>query len=289
MEKFLYFRDVISKLQEFWAEKGCYIGQPYDIEKGAGTMNPFTFFRVLDPRPWSMAYVEPCRRPADARYGDNPYRMGHYFQFQVILKPPPDLVVELYISSLEQLGIKREEHDIRLVEDNWESPTLGASGLGWEVWLDGNEITQFTYFQEVGGLEVKPISAEITYGLERLTAYIQKLDNAWDIKVSPGLSYRDLFLEQEKQNSAYGFESADVDMLRRSFHEHEAESKRALEHDLYYPAYDHALKCSHLFNLLDARGVVSVTDRQDYIARVRALTRECAKKYVASQGGPDNA
>ncbi len=289
MGESLYFRDVVSKLQKFWADQGCYIGQPYDMEKGAGTMNPFTFFRVLGPEPWNMAYVEPCRRPADARFGDNPYRMGHYFQFQVIMKPPPDMVVELYINSLEDLGIRREEHDIRLVEDNWESPTLGASGLGWEVWLDGNEITQFTYFQEVGGLEVKPISVEITYGLERLAAYIQGLDSAWDVKVSPGLTYRDLFLEQEKQNSAYGFEVADVPMLRQTFDQYENESRKVLGLGLFYPAYDNALKCSHLFNLLDARGALSVADRQNYIARVRALTRECAKKYVAARGEQDNA
>ncbi len=289
MGEVFYFGDMILRLQKFWGDRGCHIGQPYDMEKGAGTMNPFTFFRVLGRESWSMAYVEPCRRPGDARYGDNPYRMGHYFQFQVIMKPPPDMVVELYINSLEELGIKREEHDIRLVEDNWESPTLGAAGLGWEVWLDGNEITQFTYFQEVGGMAVKPISVEITYGLERLAAYLQGLDNVWDVQVSPGLTYRDLFMEQEKQNSVYGFEAADVDMLRQSFEGHEKESKRVLEMGLFYPAYDHALKCSHVFNLLDARGALSVAERQNYIARIRALTRECAKKYVAHREGPENA
>lgn len=279
----LYLRDVVRKLQDFWADKGCNIGQPYDTEKGAGTMNPFTFFRVLGEEPWNMAYIEPCRRPADARYGDNPYRMGHYFQFQVIMKPPPDMVVEMYISSLEYLGIRRGDHDIRFVEDNWESPTLGATGLGWEVWLDGNEITQFTFFQEVGGMEVRPISVELTYGLERIAAYIQGLDNAWDVKVAPGLTYRDLFLEQEKQNSKYGFEVANVDMLRVNFEQHERECKRLLDIGLFYPAYDHALKCSHTFNMLDARGALSVSDRQVHIARVRALTRECAKKYLASR------
>ncbi len=277
----LYFTEVISKLQQFWADKGCYIGQPYDVEKGAGTMNPFTFFKVLDTEPWNMAYVEPCRRPQDARYGDNPFRMGYYFQFQVILKPPPDMVVEMYIGSLESLGIRREDHDIRFVEDNWESPTLGASGLGWEVWLDGNEITQFTFFQEVGGMQVKPISCEITYGLERLTAYIQGLDNVWDIRVSPGLAYKDLFLPLEKEGSKYSFEVADVDFLLRLFDSYEKEAKRTLELDLVSPAYDWALKCSHTFNLLDARGALSVTQRQNYIARIRALTRECAAKYVA--------
>ncbi len=279
----LYFRDCVRKLQDFWADKGCNIGQPYDIEKGAGTMNPFTFFRVLGEEPWNMAYIEPCRRPADARYGDNPYRMGHYFQFQVIMKPPPDMVVEMYISSLEYLGIRRQDHDIRFVEDNWESPTLGATGLGWEVWLDGNEITQFTFFQEVGGVQIRPISVELTYGLERIAAYIQGLDSAWDVKVAPGLTYRDLFLEQEKQNSRYGFEIADVEMLRMDFEQHERECKRLVETGLFYPAYDHALKCSHAFNMLDARGALSVSDRQVHIAKVRALTRECAKKYLATR------
>ncbi len=278
----LYFRDVVRKLQNFWADKGCNIGQPYDTEKGAGTMNPFTFFRVLGDEPWNMAYIEPCRRPADARYGDNPYRMGHYFQFQVIMKPPPDMVVEMYISSLEYLGIRRQDHDIRFVEDNWESPTLGATGLGWEVWLDGNEITQFTFFQEVGGVQIRPISVELTYGLERIAAYIQGLDSAWDVKIAPGLTYRDLFLEQEKQNSRYGFEIADVEMLRMDFEQHERECKRLVETGLFYPAYDHALKCSHAFNMLDARGALSVSDRQVHIAKVRALTRECAKKYLAT-------
>jgi glycyl-tRNA synthetase alpha chain len=282
--KFLYFREVISTLQTFWFEKGCFIGEPYDIEKGAGTFNPFTFFRALGPEPWKSAYVEPCRRPADARYGDNPYRAGYYFQFQVILKPPPDMVMEMYIESLERLGIKREEHDIRFVEDNWESPTLGASGLGWEVWLDGNEITQFTYFQEVGGIEVRPISCEITYGLERLAAYIQGVDSMWDVRVSPELTYKDVYLEQEKQFSAYGFLHADTDLLRTQFDQWEAECKKILKDaGLYLAAYDCALKCSQLFNLLDARGALSVSERQNYIGRVRALTRECARKYVSRE------
>ena len=288
MGKILSFFDVIAALQGFWAERGCYIAQPYDIEKGAGTMNPLTFFRVLGREPWKIAYVEPSRRPQDARYGDNPYRMGYFFQFQVILKPPPDMVVEAYIESLERLGIKREEHDIRLVEDNWEAPTLGASGLGWEVWLDGNEITQFTYFQEMGGTQVSPISCEITYGLERLTAYIQGLDNAWDVVVSPGLTYRDVFFEQEKQGSAYGFEHADAELLRNAFDMYEKESRRVLEEGLVLPSYDCALKCSHIFNLLDARGAVSVSERQNYIVRVRALTRECARKHLESRGYREN-
>jgi len=284
VERPLYFRDVVARLEDFWARHGCYIGQPYDIEKGAGTMNPLTFFKVLGPEPWNMAYVEPCRRPQDARYGDNPNRMGYYFQFQVIRKPPPEDIIELYIRSLEELHIRKEEHDIRLVEDNWESPTLGASGLGWEVWLDGMEITQFTYFQEMGGIQVKPISAEITYGLERLAAYIQGLNNVWDVEVSPGLFYEDLFKESEKENSVYGFEVADVDLLRSHFQDYERESKRVLEKGLIMPAYDYALKCSHLFNLLDARGALSVSERQNYVARIRALTRECARKYVTRRG-----
>lgn len=284
MGHFLYFRDVVSELESFWAEQGCYISEPYDIEKGAGTMNPFTFFKVLDPNPWNVAYVEPCRRPQDARYGDNPNRMGYYFQFQVILKPPPENVIELYIKSLERLGIRKEDHDIRLVEDNWESPTLGASGLGWEVWLDGMEITQFTYFQEVGGMEVKPISAEITYGLERLTAYIQNLDSVWDIQVCPGITYGQLYRQGEREGSIYGFELADVGLLRSLFDAYEKESRRVVEQGCVLPAYDWALKCSHVFNLLDARGALSVAERQNYIARVRSLTRECAKKYLATRG-----
>lgn len=260
------------------------MGEPYDIEKGAGTMNPLTFFRVLGPDPWNIAYVEPCRRPQDARYAENPNRMGYYFQFQVIRKPPPDNIIEMYIDSLEELGIKREEHDIRLVEDNWESPTLGASGLGWEVWLDGMEITQFTYFQEMGGIQVKPISCEITYGLERLTAYIQGLQNIWDIQISPGLHYKDLFKESERENSFYGFQVADVELLRKHFEDYEKESKKVLEKGLIMPAYDLALKCSHLFNLLDARGALSSAERQNYVLRVRALAKECARKYVLSRG-----
>lgn len=284
MGKTLTFSDVIDALQAFWAEKGCFIAQPYDVEKGAGTMNPLTFFRTLGTDPWRIAYVEPSRRPQDARYGDNPYRMGYYFQFQVILKPPPDMIIEMYVESLERLGLSRREHDIRLVEDNWEAPTLGASGLGWEVWLDGNEVTQFTYFQEMGGYQVSPISCEITYGLERLAAYIQGVDNSWDVVVSPGLTYRDVFLEQERQGSAYGFEHADTDLLRAVFDMHETESGRVLEKGLYLPSYDCALKCSHAFNLLDARGALSVSERQSYIGRVRTLTRECARKYLESRG-----
>lgn len=284
MGRFLYFQDVIKRLESFWSDEGCYVGQPYDIEKGAGTMNPLTFFRALGPESWNMAYVEPCRRPQDARYGDNPNRMGYYFQFQVIQKPPPDNIMEIYINSLEDLGIMRKEHDIRFVEDNWESPTLGASGLGWEVWLDGMEITQFTYFQEMGGMEICPISVELTYGLERLTSYIQDVDNVWDIQMSPGLTYGEVFLQQEKEGSRYGFELADIDLLRENFGQYEKEAKRVLKDGVILPAYDYALKCSHLFNLLDARGALSVSERQNYIARVRSITRECARKYCEIRG-----
>ena len=272
---------LIFKLQEFWTQEGCFVAQPYDVEKGAGTMNPMTFFRVLGPEPWKVAYVEPSRRPQDARYGENPNRMGYYFQFQVILKPVPSSVIETYIHSLEALGIERKEHDIRLVEDNWESPTLGASGLGWEVWLDGQEITQFTYFQEMGGIELDPVSCEITYGLERLAAYVQKIDNVWDIRVAPGITYAELFKHSEKEQSVYGFEIADVDLLRNLFDSYEGECQRILERDLVMPAYDYALKCSHVFNLLDSRGSLSVAERQRYIARVRVLTRKCAQQYLA--------
>lgn len=288
MGKFFYFRDLVAELQGFWASQGCHIGQPYDIEKGAGTMNPLTFFKVLGPNPWNMAYIEPCRRPADARYGQNPNRMGYYFQFQVIMKPPPDMIIEMYINSLEHLGIEREEHDIRLLEDNWESPTLGASGLGWEIRCDGNEITQFTYFQEMGGIELKPITVEITYGLERLAAYIQNLDNVWDIEMAPGLRYKDVYFEQEKEGSAYGFEYSDPELLQVNFDQFEKECKRILDVGLVLPAYDYVLKCSHVFNLLDARGAISVSDRQNYIGRVRALARACAREYMNSRGFASN-
>ncbi len=284
MGEFLYFQDVINVLQRYWAGQGCYIGQPYDIEKGAGTMNPLTFFHVLGPKPWKMAYVEPCRRPQDARYGDNPNRMGYYYQFQVILKPPSDDVVEVYINSLEQLGIERKNHDIRLVEDNWESPTLGAAGLGWEVWLDGMEITQFTYFQEMGGIQLKPISVELTYGLERLTAYIQGVANVWEIQMSPGLTYGDIFLEQERQNSTYGFEFSNVEFLQHQFDGYELEAEDILKKRLFLPAYDCTLKCSHIFNLLDARGALSVAERQNYVSRVRNLARKCAHHYLNLRG-----
>ena len=235
-----------------------------------------------------MAYVEPCRRPQDARYGDNPNRMGYYFQFQVILKPPPDRIMDIYINSLERLGIKREDHDIRFVEDNWESPTLGAAGLGWEVWLDGMEITQFTYFQEMGGLEIKPIAAEITYGLERLTAYIQNLDNVWDIKVSPGLTYGRSFSTKRSKVPYTALNLQTLNYSGSSLPAHEEETRKILSNGLVMPAYDYALKCSHIFNLLDARGALSVSERQNYIGRIRNLTRQCAHKYAALRGLTNN-
>ncbi len=268
-------------LDRFWADQGCLVVTPYDIEKGAGTMSPFTFFRALGPEPWRVAYVEPCRRPADARYGENPNRVGYYYQYQVILKPSPDDVVETYLRSLEALGIEPVKHDIRLVEDNWEAPTLAAWGLGWEVWLDGMEITQFTYFQQVGGYDTRPVSAEITYGLERLAMYIQEVDNFWDILWNEDVTYGEIAHRAEVELSRYGFEEADVKMLLDLFATYETEARRLIERGLIIPAYDYVLKCSHTFNLLDARGAVSVTERTKYLGRVRTLARRCAQGYLA--------
>ena len=276
----LTFQDIIRKLQDFWTEKGCILWQPYDIETGAGTMNPATFLRVLGPEPWNVAYVEPCRRPKDGRYGENPNRLQHYYQFQVILKPAPENPQELYLQSLEALGIDLTAHDIRFVEDDWESPTLGAWGLGWEVWLDGMEITQFTYFQQTGSLDLPEISVEITYGLERIAMYLQNVDSVYDILWNEGLTYGDIYKESEKQWSIYNFEEADVDMLIKTFDMYEKEGFRLVEKNLPIPAYDFALKCSHTFNLLDARGALSVNERARYIARVRNLAKECAKAFV---------
>ncbi len=276
----LTFQDIIRKLQDFWTEQGCILWQPYDIETGAGTMNPATFLRVLGPEPWNVAYVEPCRRPKDGRYGENPNRLQHYYQFQVILKPAPENPQELYLKSLEALGIDLTAHDIRFVEDDWESPTLGAWGLGWEVWLDGMEITQFTYFQQTGSLDLPEISVEITYGLERIAMYLQNVDSVYDILWNEGLTYGDIYKESEKQWSIYNFEEADVDMLIKTFDMYEKEGFRLIEKNLPIPAYDFALKCSHTFNLLDARGALSVNERARYIARVRNLAKECAKAFV---------
>jgi len=276
----LTFQEIILKLNEYWGKQGCIIAQPYDTEKGAGTMNPHTFLRALGPEPWRVAYVEPSRRPTDGRYGENPNRLQHYYQYQVILKPNPDNVVELYMDSLRFLGIKLEEHDFRLVEDNWESPTLGAWGLGWEVWLDGMEITQFTYFQQCGGIDLPVVSAEITYGLERIAMYLQKKESVYDIIWVDGVTYGDVHLMGEIENSKYNFELADVDKLFSWFKDYEAEALRLIAEGVVLPAYDFVLKCSHTFNLLDARGAISVTERTAYIGRIRNLARQIAQKYL---------
>jgi len=274
------FQDIILTLEKFWAKKGCLIWQPYDVEKGAGTFNPATFLRCLGPKPWSVAYVEPSRRPADGRYGENPNRLQHYYQYQVILKPAPGDIQQLYLSSLKAIGLDPRRHDIRFVEDDWESPTLGAWGLGWEVWLDGMEATQFTYFQQVGGIDLSPISVEITYGLERLAMYSQKKDNVYDLAWTDGIKYGDVHLEDERQWSKYNFEQADTAMLGRHFADWERDAKRLLELGLVLPAYDAVMKCSHLFNLLDARGAISVTERTAYVGRVRSIAKKVAELYL---------
>jgi glycyl-tRNA synthetase alpha chain len=274
------FQEMILNLDQFWGNQGCIIAQPYDLEKGAGTMNPATFLRALGPEPWNVAYVEPSRRPADGRYGENPNRLQHYFQYQVILKPSPDNVQELYLQSLEGLGINPQEHDIRFVEDNWESPTLGAWGLGWEVWLDGMEVTQFTYFQQCGGIDCKPVCAEITYGIERLATFIQNKESVFDIEWVADITYGDIYLQNEIDFSRYNFEVADIAALQTWFEMYEKEARRVVEAGLVVPAYDYVLKCSHTFNLLEARGAISVTERTGYVGRVRNLARLCAQAYV---------
>ena len=271
---------MILKLQEFWADYGCVIQQPYDIEVGAGTMNPATFLRVLGPEPWKVAYVEPSRRPTDGRYGENPNRLQHYYQFQVIIKPSPDDIQEVYLESLKALGIDPLKHDIRFVEDDWESPTLGAWGLGWEVWLDGMEITQFTYFQQAGGIDLDPISVEITYGTERIAMYIQGIDNVFELKWVDNVTYGDVHHQGEVEFSKFNFEEADVEMHFKLFDMYEKEGLRLIEKGLVLPAYDFCLKCSHTFNILDARGAISVKERTSYIARVRKLARLCAEAYI---------
>ena len=276
----MYFQDIILSLQNYWSSKGCALHQPYDIEVGAGTFNPCTFFRVLGPEPYSAAYVEPSRRPTDGRYGENPNRLQHYYQFQVILKPSPEDVQNLYLESLTSLGVDPLQHDIRFVEDDWESPTLGAWGLGWEVWLNGMEITQFTYFQQVGGIDLKPVTAELTYGLERIAMYLQDVDNVYDLKWNENILYGDVHLETEKQFSRYNFEVSGKERLFQWFDMYEAEAKDLLAQELILPAYDYTLKCSHAFNLLDARGAISVTERTGFIGRVRNLARSCAEGYV---------
>ncbi|MDL2280566.1 glycine--tRNA ligase subunit alpha [Selenomonadales bacterium OttesenSCG-928-I06] len=274
------FQEIILALQNFWAKQNCIIGQPYDIEKGAGTMNPSTFLRSLGPEPWNVAYVEPSRRPTDGRYGDNPNRLFQHHQYQVIMKPSPANIQDLYLESLKTLGIDPIKHDIRFVEDNWESPTLGAWGLGWEVWLDGMEITQFTYFQQVGSFDVKPVSVEITYGLERLAMYIQGKENVFDIEWVDNITYGDVFHRNEVEQSHYNFEVADTDLLFNLFNMYEAESLRVINLGYVMPSYDYCLKCSHVFNLLDARGAISVSERTGFIGRVRTLARLCAQKYL---------
>ncbi len=285
----LPFQSLILKLQNFWADQGCALLQPYDVEVGAGTFHPATTLRTLGPDTWNVAYVQPSRRPTDGRYGENPNRLQHYYQFQVILKPSPVDPQALYLESLKALGIDPADHDIRFVEDDWESPTLGAWGLGWEVWCDGMEVTQFTYFQQVGGIEANPVCAELTYGLERLAMYVQGVENVYDLDWNgvegPGRkTYGDVFLENEKQFSAYNFEHANTEVLFRHFTEAEAECQKLLAVNLPLPAYDQAIKASHTFNLLDARGVISVTERAAYIGRVRALSKGCCEGWLAVRG-----
>jgi len=285
------FQQMIAQLQAFWEAEGCAIMQPYHTEVGAGTSNPATLLRVLGPKPWRTAYVEPSIRPDDGRYGENPYRFQQHYQYQVILKPAPDNSQDVYLRSLAAIGIDPLEHDIRFVEDNWESPSLGAWGLGWEVWMDGMEITQFTYFQQAGGIEVDPVAVEFTYGLERLGMYLQGVKRAQDMTWAPGVTWGDVYEENERQFSTYNYEVADTSMLARHFDDHEAEARRCLEAGLPLVAYDQALKCSHAFNLLDARRAVAVTDRAAYILRVRALSQAVARAYLdqLAGGGDDDA
>jgi glycyl-tRNA synthetase alpha chain len=291
------FQGLILTLQRFWAEQGCVILQPYDMEVGAGTFHPATTLRALGPKPWKAAYVQPSRRPKDGRYGENPNRLQHYYQYQVILKPSPDDIQDLYLRSLEAIGIDRALHDIRFVEDDWESPTLGAWGLGWECWCDGMEVSQFTYFQQVAGFECRPVSGELTYGLERLAMYVQGVDNVYDLNFNgregtDKVTYGDVFLQAEQEYSRYNFEFADTDMLLRHFKDAEEECKRLLalgesdnRHMLALPAYDQCIKASHMFNLLDARGVISVTERQSFILRVRELAKACGAAWLKTEGG----
>lgn len=277
------FQELILNLQIFWSKRGCVIVQPYDTEKGAGTFHPATFLRCLGPEPWSVAYVEPSRRPSDGRYGDNPNRLQHYYQFQVLIKPSPSDIQQLYLDSLKFLGINPLEHDIRFVEDDWESPTLGAWGLGWEVWLDGMEITQFTYFQQAGSIDLNPISAEITYGTERIAMYLQEVDNVFDLRWNEQITYGEMFHQNELQASKYNFELSDPEMLVDMFKKFESESKRLIDKELPIPAYEYCLKSSHTFNLLDARGAIGVSERANYIARVRGIANMCARSYLQNR------
>jgi glycyl-tRNA synthetase alpha chain len=284
----LNYQQMLAALQSYWADYGCVVMQPYHTEVGAGTFNPATVLRCLGPEPWKTAYVEPVIRPTDGRYGENPYRFQHYLQYQVVLKPAPADVLDLYLGSLEAIGIDTQRHDVRLVEDDWEGPTLGAWGLGWEVWIDGMEVTQFTYFQQMGGLELDLIPAEITYGTERLAMFLQDKRNAFDIEWAPGVTYGDVYRENERQWSVYNYEEAPVEILMRRFEEHEAECRALVEKRLPLPAYDQVLKCSHTFNLLDARGAISVTERAAYIGRVRNLARAVCQTYVELQAEKEN-
>lgn len=281
MTRPLSFQDMILRLHAYWSAQGCAILQPYDVEMGAGTFHPATTLRALGPQPWKAAYVQPCRRPADGRYGENPNRLQHYYQYQVIIKPSVDNIQDLYLGSLREIGIDTTAHDIRFVEDDWESPTLGAWGLGWEVWCDGMEVTQFTYFQQVGGIECNPVSVELTYGLERLAMYIQGKENVYDLAYNnDGLTYGEVFLRAEKEFSAYNFEYAPVELLQQHFKDAEKTCADLLAQQLALPAYDYCIKASHLFNLLDARGVIAVADRANYIGRVRALAKACCEMWV---------
>jgi len=279
----LNFQEIIFKLQEYWSKQGCAIIQPYDMEVGAGTSHTATFLKSIGPEPWKAAYVQPSRRPKDGRYGENPNRLQHYYQFQVALKPAPENIVDLYMLSIQSLGIDLKKNDIRLVEDNWENPTLGAWGLGWEVWLNGMEITQFTYFQQVGGITCKPITGEITYGLERLAMYIQNVDSVYDIQWTDGISYGDVFLQNEKEQSSYNFKFSDSEFLLKAFASHAKQANKLVKENLALPAYEQVLKAAHTFNLLDARGVISVTERADYIGKIRDISRNVASAYLMSR------
>ena len=277
------FQNLILKLQTFWASKGCTLLQPFDMEMGAGTFHPATFLRAIGPEPWNAAYVQPSRRPTDGRYGKNPNRLQHYYQFQVILKPSPKNIQDLYLESLAEIGIDLTKHDVRFVEDNWESPTLGAWGLGWEIWLNGMEVSQFTYFQQIGGLACKPVAGELTYGLERLAMYLQGVDSVFDLVWTEGVSYGDVFHQNEVEQSTYNFEIANTDVLFKQFDEAEAMNQQLIEKSLSYPAYEQVMKASHLFNLLDARHAISVTDRARFIRRVRAMSQKVAQTYYDSR------
>ncbi|ANZ58138.1 glycine--tRNA ligase subunit alpha [Fructilactobacillus lindneri] len=280
MAKTMSVQDIASTLKSYWSQQGCMIMDAYDTEKGAGTMSPFTFLRAVGPEPWNVCYVEPSRRPADGRYGENPNRLYQHHQFQVLMKPSPDNIQDLYIDSLKKLGINPLEHDIRFVEDNWENPSMGCAGVGWEVWLDGMEVTQFTYFQVVGGIQMNPVAVEITYGMERLASYIQDVNNVFDLEWSNGVKYGDIFKEPEYEHSKYSFEESDQEMLHKLFDAYEKEAQRLIKEGLVHPAYDYVLKCSHTFNLLDARGAVSVTERAGYLSRIRKMAHGIAQAFV---------